>query len=174
MLELLRMQQYLGLVTVTLLVSGCATTTDPYACANRGVGAVFCQDDVAEETKARKSDLDRTNRDIADITKTNEEKRAIEAELQNRVTRLKSRLTSQRDGLTDLQSQLNAQRAANAVSQERYETLSSQLTEMNKKIDHFENLDNIAYAEQTADDLEYFLDTETVVIRKEIVEGKIG
>lgn len=163
-----------AVLSIAVFATGCATTSDPYACADRGVFAVGCHDDVAKETGRRKGEIEQTQRSTAEITKSLEEKRAVEAALQSRVADLKARLAGQRQDLSDLQGRLDEQRASKQLTEERYSELTAELEQLNEKIDYYQNLENLAYSANTADELEYFLETETVTVRRKIVEGELG
>ena len=158
---------------ILFLTVGCATTTDPYECANRGIGAVTCQGAVAAETEIRRETLQKEQGALSDQLQELEAAQEKEATLQARVNALKGRLLKQQAAISDLMASIEGLRETNRVTEGRYKQLIEELNEVNAKVDRFSNLQTPAYSDDTADELEGFLDGEVAILTSTI-ERELG
>lgn len=162
---------------VALATVACATTTDPYECANQGIGSVLsgCPDDVERETiRIKETNLDSTVRDTEAITAKIEERKKHEAELQQQVNDLLAELDRQKADLSALGQQLREKRQRNRISEATFNELDGELRRVNEQIETYQGIEPALYTSETAGKLQEFMETDIVTIRNLVQEVELG
>lgn len=119
-----------------LAATACATTTDPYACANQGIGSMVsgCQKDVRNETANRQKAVDAISAGNAEIQAQLAASRAVEASLQAEVASLKADIAKQTSEIGRLRSDLDRKRKQNAITQASYDKAMKELADGEAKL----------------------------------------
>lgn len=119
-----------------LAATACATTTDPYACANQGMGSVVsgCPKAVATETANRQKAVDAISAGNAEIQAQLAASRAVEASLQAEVNSLKADIAKQTSEIGRLRGDLDRKRKQNTITQASYDKAMKELADGEAKL----------------------------------------
>jgi septal ring factor EnvC (AmiA/AmiB activator) len=161
---------------IALSLSACATTTDPRACRDQGMGSVLsgCANDVAAQTAVYENQTAEILQDTDALTAQNQKAEEEAAALEARVLELKKELEQKSDRIADLQATLLQQRNQNRISQSQYDTLSAKLGQLNDRIDHYKLMDVRAFETKQVEEVESILTADFVSVEREILDAAVS
>lgn len=165
------------MLAALLVTTGCATTTDAIDCANRGLGSIGCQGDVASETDRLRQQAASLENEGASLNADLAERRRVEDELKREVESLNKQLTSETRELASLAAELTNVRRMNRISETRYAQLQSALIAVQTDVKTATLKVQRAGTSLTGSEIKemrQFLSTEVALVKSNVREVTLG
>lgn len=156
------------------MLGACATTSDPYECASRGVASPFCQGAVNDETKRLEGELTEVEADISATNSEQAQRQQVREQLQARADQLKGELREKSIELDRMRADLAKQLSDNAIDRVTYDTLSSDLEDLSVRIAEYETMPANVYTEETVRQVTSLVEIEYAEFSSRVEEFSIS